>query len=498
MQQSTFPSPYMNTIDVETTEEITFKCCISPRDIVTDYLFTIKNFNTNATVYTVSGTLQTPLYGGANGETWLEIAVPQGKLTNGNDYIWNVILANRKYVCATFPISSNTSSIVYISDDSAKLVVDETVKKNMLIASYNSSTTKYIGFVSDVSEYSSGYNTQIKVLNKTDYLDMPEELTTKSTAIVYEGMQSYDYYFKARSNGEILLTVPTEINSPKIELGGEYAQAQNIRMAYYQFNLYCGAELINSTDNVVSSNLYYSYNGLETGKDYMLELIVVDDEKRQTTVYYDFVVQYKKHKSIIPPSVNIDYSDMSVRLDFSKLVSAEGELSDGAIANYQTFIDSAFETSDTSNGLCLNKDEFVFWNSVNDVSSLNFNDTIQIIHWHGHEGFYGDIMRLSDDTNSTRDIVVGYDGEAFYYTIGVSSTVYFDPYTNGRATAIGTEGTSIDDLTLYILDDTDELKDDDYLLSNDIAYKYWWIIVVYPDRVEFVRSVKFEDTVVSE
>lgn len=50
-----------------------------------------------------------------------------------------------------------------------------------------------------------------------------------------------------------------------------------------------------------------------------------------------------------------------------------------------------------------------------------------------------------------------------------------------------------DENYLYVLSDDDEIQDDDILIDNDLSYKYWWLIVLLPDEVQFIKTVPFLD-----
>lgn len=51
-----------------------------------------------------------------------------------------------------------------------------------------------------------------------------------------------------------------------------------------------------------------------------------------------------------------------------------------------------------------------------------------------------------------------------------------------------------DDNYLYVLSDNDELSDTDILIDNDLSYKYWWLIVLLPDSVRFIKTVPFTES----
>ena len=50
-----------------------------------------------------------------------------------------------------------------------------------------------------------------------------------------------------------------------------------------------------------------------------------------------------------------------------------------------------------------------------------------------------------------------------------------------------------DENYLYVLSDADDVYDGSILIDNDLSYKYWWLIVLLSDGVQFIKTVPFLD-----
>ena len=103
------------------------------------------------------------------------------------------------------------------------------------------------------------------------------------------------------------------------------------------------------------------------------------------------------------------------------------------------------------------------------------------------------VFEKIDETNPSRNIIVGYNGEAFYYKFGNDEVVQKSPFANYPDWESAVNATINEDL-LYKLNDTDRLEKTDSLASNDITYTYWWFIVINDSGVQFTKSKKYTET----
>ncbi len=329
----------------------------------------------------------------------------------------------------------------------------------------------------------------------------------KMFTVLDKKITSFDYYFEARStpmtivDGETVSfetgfndIVPDTINSNRIELSIPYLQPENKDIDFYKFELYLGDELVHTTKEVYSSNIEYKYDGLISDNDYKINLIICFSNNETMTVSGSFFVKYDKYNAIINP-VAREISDKGcIEIDFSQNSSIEGVLEGvGGDIVYSKYKNSASDVAtNKNNAVKLNVYQSIYWNNLNN-NPLDLENTTQIIHWHGHPGFHGTIFEKIDETNPSRNIVVGYNGEAFYYKFGNDEVVQKSPFTNYPDWDTAVNATINEDL-LYKLNDTDVLEETDSLASNDITYKYWWLIIINDNGVDFIKSKKYTET----
>lgn len=264
---------------------------------------------------------------------------------------------------------------------------------------------------------------------------------------------------------------------------------------FYKFDLYLKDELIHTTNEVYSSDLRYDYNGLLSDNEYTLRLTIGIGDNETITQEKSFNVKYEKYNAMINPvATNIPESSC-IKIDFSKNSHIGGVLE----GTDETLVYTEYKNGTSSssvgenNGINLSRYQSIYWNNFND-NSLNLEDTTQIIHWHPHSGFYGTIFEKIDEANPSRDVLVGYNGEAFYYKIGTNDIVYWSPYTNYPDYLSAINQTNLDSEMLYKLNDSDVLEDTDIIATQDIANMYWWLIIIKSDCVEFKQSLLFSDT----
>ena len=471
--QPTLPSPYMTSIDASIDN--VFRCLINPRDRIDLYDFSIKNSKgeevylqkhkangVSDTSYTIDERL--PFYGTPDNNSWLEIEVPlinpadgEATLINGRDYSWSIKLYHQ---------------YTYIADNHLQ----------------------------------------------------PSEVSTTNSIL------SPDYFFTTRTAPKITFSISEDevISSSVLDVSVNYkssplhctssSKKEAPSVSYYCFNLYLDAQLVHTTGNIISSNIRYYYDGLISGKQYELELIIVDDEKTRTVVSRKFSVEYKNHSTPVIPEVAADYTKNCIDVDFGKNVVIKGNLEGD-----QTVVLSSYgSASSNTNGISLNSKQNLYWNERAEDVPLDLDNTVQIINWHGHEGFCGVIFEKTDKDNSLKNIVVRYDGTAFYYKFGTQAEVMVNncyalnggsisdyvlyggdtgaltfesaicsDYSSPTEDNVKTAYSGIDESLCYILNDENEISDTDIILSNDMTYKYWWVIVVLENEVKFYRGQKF-------
>lgn len=484
MYKPTSPYPYMETINGES--EGVFICAINSRDIIYAYGIYIRDAYSNELIYQDKAVLDTPVYTTTNKSEYLKIPVPSNTgMTNGHDYTWSIRLCgkpHRRYV------NTISNTYAYLNKELEGAV-------GSLCQLFLTNGTKFLSSIISRSAVSTSIAYEIK--------PWPEELKVGDALDIYtDYVDSDKYFFKARTPAHVEADISSTITSNEIDVGVEYIQKENVSIAYYKFNLYLNSELIHSTGNVMSPYIHYHFGGLKNGGNYLLELTTVDDENTQTVSTWDFKASYQTNTSMLSPVLSLDYDKMCVKIDYSNLVTIPAVKQGYGECSFMNFKNPGAD--DIYNGIAVPSGVTLSWDKTSEEKPLNIEDTIQLLHWHGHNGFYGNIIEKSDASSPLLTISASYDGTAFYYKIAGEDKVTVPIYEKTSSAIVANadgniteDSIVIDEDTVYILNDDDVLKDTDILICNDLTNKYWWHITIYNDRVDFIRGNKFSDTVVN-
>lgn len=500
LHQPTFPYPYNQMVHAE--DEIIFRCLINPRDVIYAYVLKIKDYDTGDTVCIITNlnsvydqvNPEPIIVGKANQQSWLEIPVENNiNIENGKSYVWQLTLYDKIDNKTSIPLlekqNDNTRSlatdyIAFSSTDSeistSKDIINVMIDTNGNIYSVIAASTQNIFKLELVSG---------ELDNKTKRM---------FKLYGFSELQTYEYYFKTGDKAEIDFQLPNVITSNSIDVSVSYYQEQNILPQFYCFNLYSDNVLVDTTGNIASVDISYSYDKLIAGNDYVLELIILDDERNETILTRNFSVKYNYYQTIFIPKATLNRSKHCINVDFSEMIVIPGEVENNWNIAFSTYKNSTTQDLPTSpNAVSLEENQNIYWNKQNN-KPLSLENTMQVIHWHGHDSFCGKIIEKIDEENSLRNIVAGYDGSNFYYKFGTSEKVYNSPYKTVANTAIDSSGdVVIDENTLYILKDSDELQDSDTILYNDLVGRYWWNIIISEDEVLFLQNENYIDTVVN-
>lgn len=538
--QPTYPSPYMESIDVAKKGGNIFKCLINPKDTVKSATIKIYSNTDNQLKKTITSFESSfPFKGGLSDDSWLECIVDGTSLSNGTDYKWSITL----------------------------------------------------------------------VYNDNSSLTSPE------------------YYFKARTTPVVTFNVDETIESSTHTFNATYTQEQNVGIAYFQYDLYDGSELVSSSGKVFTQNISHTFENLVNGTEYVVKLTIVNNDGVEICEERTFNVDYLIMVTTINPIISVDNDKTCISVDFTNNASIPSTLIGTDKVNYKTFgdpdyvvvssgnviaysspsitiepydnimsnmcikigeeiiriisctrkedgtivatlkngfstnplIDSYYEVCSYYNGIRLDEGQAILWDNVNDKPLVIPDRSSQVIHWHGSHGFNGLILEKINSEFVLDSTTVSYDGENFTYKLGTSEAVNYCPYagtataiagrdehsvagriqaydsssssvtlensefiTAGRSIQVGSEYRSItdvvidgetavatldrafdiepttddmcvvyDDSYLYLLTDDDELTDTDILIDNDLSYKYWWLIVLLPNSVKFIKTVPF-------
>ena len=589
LYQPTYPNPYLNTIDVDLDEGNIFKCLINPKTKVVGYEICIMSNDDNSVVYMIKGFLENdvqkkqystdgqkwtdfieipsedsilPLQGSDSDNSWLYVNIPKNEyLSNGNDYKWNISIyetkCSIKFATGNFTMAHGNR--VDGTTSGYRIKKNVNIKPGMLIKTKGLS--RYITTVDNTlsDEYThitTGESFGVDIYANTSY-----EIYTPF-------ITSYDYYFKARKTPVITLEVEDTINSAVVTFNAEYAQEQDAEISYYCFNLYEEYNLVDSTGNVYSNDMTYTYKGFIAGEKYSIELIVADSNGFVSTIECEFNVDYEIKPPTLSVETYINKNNNSIVVDFSKESIIQGQIEGESEYRLTTFKNSPDDTlSPSTNAIQLKEEQNIYWNSINDKDLSISSDGTTVLHWHGHLGFNGNIIEMTNNLYHNEILTAGYNGTSFYYRIGLGDYTLYNPYTGGQASAIAgrdeysfagqitdvssnktqitipnssivkagmminvggetrkiisvTSSSSSLTLTLesgfntdinasdnffifdetvcYILNDTDIIADTDVVVENDLGNSYWWLIIILPNEVKFIRTKRYENTVVKE
>ena len=507
--QPTFPYPYLEGIDVSKENNV-FKCLINPRDEIVGYKITILSNRDGLEVANINSKIingvqvknyqlteqdtRLPLKGSSKEDTWLNVSIPKlSSLVNGQEYKWNITLYEeipsiKITDCAigTYTKYNEVTTDGYLYYAFIYGYTSE-IKPGMFLKCNNQYNE--ILAVTDNGSY-------ISVGLKDSFIVEPTLSTTDKVYSIYENnIKSPDYFFYANSTPEINFEL-SKVESAYLNIQVNYSQAEYVPISYYIFNLYHNSKLINSTGEVYSSNINYSYFGLQNNTEYTLELTVVDTVKRSYSFSQDFLVKYTTFETYAIPKLNLIKEKTCVNIDVSNNAVIPGTLENSQDLLLETFKQNDGITPETTNAIKL-KNQSLYWDTINNETLNIPDDSTIVINWHGKEGFQGIIFKIYNQFNPAKNIIVGFDGFKFYYQIGLNNIVEVDPFSDIES-AIFNEGETIivDESTIYIINEEDVILGTDTLVSNDITNNNWWNIIVLPTEVRFIKVQNYEESVV--
>lgn len=492
--QPTSPYPYLETIDA--AFDNTFSCAINPRDVIIKYelqIFDIRSTN-DSPVLTVTETAE-------------------GRSYRGDSEIINTATVKSEL---QLPLRGTTN-------DGAVLKIP--IPANYILNKYSENES-----TNDADKLYGDYIWNIKLFDNNG------------------SVTSFDYFFKVRDtafvtvkndNTTLSQISVNEISSSSISINATYSQAQNILPSHYCFNLYLDNQIVYTTGTIISSNITFEYNSLISGKQYLLEMVLCDDDKNQFRYEYKISVLYNYYTSTVNPVIIPNNDKSFVTIDYSDNISIIGQYdTNGEIPTYRLYKKASDSTPATDvdyNAICIPNEQYVCWSENNNKTPLVLDDTEQVVHWHGHEHFDGLIMEKSDPQYTAGRFIIGHDVSSvvkhaannliytdtedsnmpigistqdikggFYYKLGTFEKVYISEFTKITSAIYKSSVAPADesniqtnDETLYILNDDDNISDNNMLLENDIIYKYWWVVALLSSKAIVKRGDKYSDTVVN-
>lgn len=229
-------------------------------DRLSSYQVQILENNTNTVLYTGTKTDVSDVY---NGDT-VEFIIPSNTFTNGKYLIWNVTqwesLPSMFVAGGAIQSGSTTTSI--------KIRQHPNVKANMYL-SIN-------GVQRKITSYT--YSTGTAVVSPA-FLSAPT--ANAQYQIHTDFTTSPNFFFKSRTTPVITLgAIPDPIATRNHTFTATYAQAENVNIKYHTWELWHGEELLNTSGQIFSANLSFSFDGFIAGEEYsvLLKVVTQDDD----------------------------------------------------------------------------------------------------------------------------------------------------------------------------------------------------------------------------
>lgn len=466
LYQPTFPSPYLETIDATNPAGNVFKCLINPKNKVVGYEITVLSNIDNSPVCKIKGYLEDevetekqvqkksysinngtpwtefenvpdedsvlPIVGSFTDESWLKVVIPSSDiinlgLTNDNEFKWSITLYEEK---PSIKVSTETFYDNYNNANKHRLSKTNRIENTPLYIKYKNIVRQ----ITNVSNANSSY-TLITLDSAFDSV-----IEGDSCEILSRTLTSYDYYFKTRKTPVLTFDVPDSINSLSYVFSANITRESDVyesNISSYKFELYLGADIIDTSENVYSNDITYTYNGFISGNGYIIKLTVITEDDETLTEERDFKVSYNVSASTLFIESEVQKSVNGIYLNFDGQVAINGYLEGGQDVAYSKHKNLNSDMSETNNSIVLSAGQTLYWDSINDTRDLFIpNDGTTMIHWHGTLGYVGKIIELSNTKALNEKITVGYDSKSFYYKIGTNDMVYYSPYENGVANAI--------------------------------------------------------------
>lgn len=255
------------------------------------YAYQVIVYENNSTTSVYTGTKQTvsDIY---NGDTVTFQAT--GKISNGKNLVWNVTLWEQNPTI--FIVSGKFQS--GSSGTSLKIRQHPSLKANMFI--------KYKDVLKKITAYD--YDTGTATIESAF-------TSTPASGDLYEIYSDFiispNYFFKSRTTPTVSIgSFTSPITSRQYTFSATYAQQENIAIKHHTWNLYDDTDsLVDTSGQVFSSNLKYSFDGFVGGKTYSIECIVeTQDGVIVTTNKTQFSVSYAAPDISVPPKIEIDYN----------------------------------------------------------------------------------------------------------------------------------------------------------------------------------------------
>jgi len=458
-------SPYPEQTAIDATASNTFSCYLNAEGgtQITEYDLTINDLDGNE-IYTTGDTTLSPVLYNKN---TLSITVPSTSgMTNGYDYVWNIKLYETNptiwVTYGTVQATSTTTNVYlrisYLIEAGMYLKIGNQIR---LISTYDSDT----GLAVVSTAFSTAPSTGAQYNIYTNYV------------------VSDDIYFKARALPVISITTYTAtVTNKAFTFTGSYTQSDNVDWKYYTFNLYdSSGELLDTTGEVNTGTISYTFDGFLTGTSYSIELVVeTQDGTSVTTGLESFSVLYAittvfNNQVVAECLMAKDAMQVSWGNPYTNSYTLTGTTSP-----YYEYLEDTPQTDQTSVSLYSGSELlYEIGNSLGAVivpynSTTSFRTRLPI-------SFQGDIISLNNAVDESYYILSYTDG-TFYYDI---NNLYTGSIKIQDGSATWLLGSTYDEYTNYVWDDTQTWNDSLYFYEQtaDFLNTHWCEFTLLPTGI---------------
>lgn len=297
--------PNNNTVDASIDNNFSW---LFNGDNLSSYRVDIYKLNESTTSYTNTVTPTTTVYGGDT----VTYTLPANSVTNAQDYIWKITLfeTNPTMFVVTGKFVTITSETEFIISTQMS-----TVQTDMYLY-YNNEYKKITEYKSDdgTCKIESAFTTAPAA---GDSYSVYTPFTTTLNG----------FYFKTRKLPVVTIDEVAgdardsegNLNQRQYTFTGHYTQEQNTSIKYHSWSLYNASTnaLIDETDDVYNSNIKYTFDGFATGVSYKVVLNIETQDGVGVTESLTFNVLYSSPEVIDSPLVQIDETHNAAKINYN-------------------------------------------------------------------------------------------------------------------------------------------------------------------------------------
>jgi hypothetical protein len=376
------------------------------------------------------------------------------------------------------------------------------------ITSYNATTGVAVVTPGFSTQYASGTayiiaDERIATVTVSTFGSAPA--TDSAYTVLSAFIDTPNYFFKSRTtptlltesyaiDGVTLQQITTTLTSRGGQFVTTYTQAEGVGLKYYIYNLYNETGvLLDTSGQIFSEFLGYTYDGLVSGNNYDLDVIVVNqDDTEVSTGKQRFYVAYTSPALQIPPDVTNMRTLNGVEVDWISDKMSEG-VADGTTTFIEDFPFAGTNSVDIQtgtvqytkiSGVDLNIDPSAYGIMSNINTKITNNGNLIRLYDAPADGGEGQLILKIEDFILYREIIDPYGHSGFPQPYqDVISTVTIP--TDSLLTASGTPTTG----TGYIWDDGMTWSDTDIWTETDPTDAIQLKVTMLPPDDILVKAV---------